>query len=159
MNHITGCVRKGGIHVEHLKIDDVAKECGLTKRTIRYYEELGLIPPPERSEGGMRLYTRTHIERLKQIMNARDVLGFSLQEILDFVAVGENLDELKEQYVKIEEVDAKLAQLRDIEAIVSRQLDMVDQKLAKMNEFRKDIERIQKRVTDGIAKFSKEKES
>ncbi|MBM7567810.1 MerR family transcriptional regulator [Paenibacillus sacheonensis] len=145
--------------MEHLKIDDVAKECGLTKRTIRYYEELGLIPPPERSEGGMRLYTRTHIERLKQIMNARDVLGFSLQEILDFVAVGENLDELKEQYVKIEEVDAKLAQLRDIEAIVSRQLDMVDQKLAKMNEFRKDIERIQKRVTDGIAKFSKEKES
>ena len=37
---------------ERYKIDDVAKESGLTKRTIRYYEEIGLLPPPERSTAG-----------------------------------------------------------------------------------------------------------
>lgn len=146
-------------NVDKFKIDDVAKECGMTKRTIRYYEEIGLIPPPERSEGGMRLYDRTHIERLKQIVNARDVLGFSLQEILDFVAIRENLDELKEKYWKMEELEAKLAQLRDIELVVDQQLGMIDRKLAKMLEFREEIERIQKRVTDGIAKLTHEKES
>lgn len=151
--------RKGKQNVDKFKIDDVAKECGMTKRTIRYYEEIGLIPPPERSEGGMRLYDRTHIERLKQIVNARDVLGFSLQEILDFVAIRENLDELKEKYWKMEELEAKLAQLRDIELVVDQQLGMIDRKLAKMLEFREEIERIQQRVTDGIAKLTQEKES
>ncbi|QHT63662.1 MerR family transcriptional regulator [Paenibacillus lycopersici] len=145
--------------MDNLKIDDVAKACGLTKRSIRYYEEIGLIPPPERSEGGIRIYTRGHIERLRQIINARDVLGFSLQEILEFVSVRESLDEQKEKYWKTEEAEAKLAQLRDIEATVGKQLEMVEQKLAKMLEFRAEMERIQKRVTEGIARLTQEKES
>ncbi len=65
--------------MERFKIDDVAKATGLTKRTIRYYEEIGLIKPPARSEGGTRLYTAEDIERLKNIVAAREVLGFSLQ--------------------------------------------------------------------------------
>ncbi|QHW32356.1 MerR family transcriptional regulator [Paenibacillus rhizovicinus] len=145
--------------MDTFKIDDVAKECGMTKRTIRYYEEIGLIPPPERSEGGIRIYTRGHIERLKQVVNARDVLGFSLQEILDFVAVREILDEQKQKYWKTEELEAKLAQLREIETTVAQQLAMVDQKLDKMAEFRQELERSQKRVTDGIARLTQERES
>lgn len=47
------------------KIDDVAKECGLTKRTIRYYEEIGVMPSPQRTDGGTRLYTREDIDYLK----------------------------------------------------------------------------------------------
>lgn len=48
------------------KIDDVAKECGLTKRTIRYYEEIGVMPSPQRTDGGTRLYTREDIDYLKR---------------------------------------------------------------------------------------------
>jgi DNA-binding transcriptional MerR regulator len=140
--------------VDKFKIDDVAKESGLTKRTIRYYEEIGLLFPPERSEGGMRLYTRKHIERLSQIVNARDVLGFSLIEILDFVAIREKMGEQREVYSKTEETEHKLHQLREMKVMVDQQLGMVDQKLNKMIEFRKEIEHIQKRINDGITKMS-----
>lgn len=62
------------------KIDEVAKQSGLTKRTIRYYEEIGLLPSPQRSEGNMRLYTQEDVDLLKKILSAKEVLGFSLQE-------------------------------------------------------------------------------
>ncbi|NQX60792.1 MerR family transcriptional regulator [Paenibacillus qinlingensis] len=140
--------------MDTFKIDDVAKESGLTKRTIRYYEEIGVLFPPERSEGGMRLYTRKHIERLSQIVNARDVLGFSLMEIQDFVAIREKMDEQKQVYWKTEAAEEKLSQLREMKVMVDKQMEMVDQKLSKMAEFRKEIEYMQKRINDGITKMS-----
>ncbi|WP_179090334.1 MerR family transcriptional regulator [Paenibacillus sp. FSL H8-0548] len=47
--------------MELLKIEEVAKRTGLTKRAIRYYEDIGLISAPERSQGGMRLYSEEDI--------------------------------------------------------------------------------------------------
>ncbi|WP_240548204.1 MerR family transcriptional regulator [Paenibacillus lignilyticus] len=131
---------------ERYKIDDVAKESGLTKRTIRYYEEIGVLPPPERTEGGTRLYARMHIERLKQIINARDVLGFSLQEIIDFVAIREELIQHGDAYRKAEEADQKREKLLEAGQMVDKQLQMIDYKLEKMKEFRKEIEQLKKRV-------------
>ncbi|RAP74307.1 MerR family transcriptional regulator [Paenibacillus montanisoli] len=138
---------------ERYKIDEVAKQCGLTKRTIRYYEELGLITPPERTEGGTRLYTRLHIERLKQIINARDVLGFSLQEITDFVALREQLAQSGDAYRQAEEVELKRSKLLEAGQMIDQQLRMIDHKLEKMKEFRKEIERLRKRVTEGLEKL------
>lgn len=140
--------------METFKIDEVAKACGLTKRTIRYYEELNLLFPPERSEGGTRLYTHKHIERLNQIVNARDVLGYSLMEISEFVSIREKMGEHREVYSKSEEADHKLRQLREMKEMVSQQLSMVNQKLDKMLEFRKEIERIEKRIDEGITKIT-----
>ena len=57
------------------KIDDVAKECGLTKRTIRYYEEIGVMPSPQRTDGGTRLYTREDIDYLKRSSVPRKCLA------------------------------------------------------------------------------------
>jgi len=136
------------------KIDDVAKACGLTKRTIRYYEEIGLLSPPERSEGGMRLYTELHIERLKQIVNARDVLGYTLQEIMDFVSVSEQLETHKAAYRQTEASEEKLQQLREMKEIVGRQLATAERKVAKMVEFREEIGQMQKRIDEAIAKLS-----
>ncbi|WP_127581398.1 MerR family transcriptional regulator [Paenibacillus koleovorans] len=136
------------------KIDDVAKESGLTKRTIRYYEELGLLEAPERTEGGMRLYTREHIEHLKQIVNARDVLGFSLQEIQDFVRIREELEGRKQVYGQTVEDAQQLQQLLEIQTSLDAQIRMIEQKMEKMTEFRQELDRIYTRVTDGIKKFT-----
>ncbi|MDD9266567.1 MerR family transcriptional regulator [Paenibacillus sp. GCM10023248] len=122
------------------KIDDVAKEVGLTKRTIRYYEELGLLEAPERSEGGTRLYAREHIEQLKQIVNARDVLGFSLQEIQEFVAISRKLNAHRQGYLQTEDKALKRQELLEMRQIVQNQLELMDQKLAKIAEFRKTTE-------------------
>lgn len=128
------------------KIDDVAKEVGLTKRTIRYYEEIGVLEAPDRSEGGTRLYAREHIDQLKLIVNARDVLGFSLQEIQDFVSISKKLSERHQGFLQTEDNDQKKQELLEMEQIIRDQLQLMDLKLAKIAEFRESTEIKYKRV-------------
>lgn len=64
-----------------LRIQEVASELGLTTRSIRYYEELGLLSPAARSDGAYRLYDPSDVERLRFIKGLRDDAGFSLAEI------------------------------------------------------------------------------
>ncbi len=64
-----------------LRIQEVAEETGLTPRSIRYYEEMGLLEPAARSEGAYRLYDADDLERLRFIRGLRDDAGFSLAEI------------------------------------------------------------------------------
>jgi DNA-binding transcriptional MerR regulator len=64
-----------------LKIQEVAAALGLTTRTIRYYEEIGLLTPAARSEGDYRLYDADDLDRLRFIKDLRDEAGFSLAEI------------------------------------------------------------------------------
>jgi DNA-binding transcriptional MerR regulator len=64
-----------------LRIQEVAGETGLTPRTIRYYEEVGLLAPAARSGGAYRLYDAEDLERLRFIRGLRDDAGFSLSEI------------------------------------------------------------------------------
>lgn len=64
-----------------LRIQEAAAETGLTPRSIRYYEELGLLSPVARSDGSYRLYDPDDLERLRFIRGLRDDAGFSLAEI------------------------------------------------------------------------------
>jgi len=64
-----------------LRIQGVAAEIGLTTRSIRYYEEIGLLAPAGRSDGDYRLYDADDVERLRYIKGLRDDAGFSLAEI------------------------------------------------------------------------------
>ncbi|HUG07861.1 MAG TPA: MerR family transcriptional regulator [Acidimicrobiia bacterium] len=63
---------------EHFQIGEVAESVGLSLRTIRYYEEIGLVSPSGRSEGGFRLYTESDIERLR-LVKALKPIGMSLE--------------------------------------------------------------------------------
>jgi DNA-binding transcriptional MerR regulator len=64
-----------------LRIHEAAHDVGLTPRSVRYYEEVGLLKPAARSEGDYRLYDETDLERLRFIKGLRDDAGFSLAEI------------------------------------------------------------------------------
>jgi len=64
-----------------MRIQEAAAEVGLTPRSVRYYEDLGLLRPAARSEGDYRLYDDTDLERLRFIKGLRDDAGFSLAEI------------------------------------------------------------------------------
>jgi len=71
--------------VRLLHIQEAAAEVGLTARSVRYYEELGLLKPAARSEGDYRLYDATDVERLRFIKGLRDDAGFSLAEIAELL--------------------------------------------------------------------------
>lgn len=66
---------------DYMKIGELAKRTGITVRTLRYYDEIGLLSPTERMESGYRIYGPKEIERLQRIISLRH-LGLSLKEIL-----------------------------------------------------------------------------
>ena len=72
-----------------MQIGEVAEQIGLSLRTIRYYEEVGLAVPSARSEGGFRLYVADDVERLRVIMQVKP-LGFSLEEIAELLEMVED---------------------------------------------------------------------
>jgi DNA-binding transcriptional MerR regulator len=72
------------------QIGEVAEAVGLTLRTIRYYEEVGVVPPSGRTAGGFRLYTDDDIERLRLVKQMKP-LDFSLEEMRDLFAVRDRL--------------------------------------------------------------------
>ncbi len=69
-----------------LRISDVADRTGFSGPTLRYYEQIGLLPPPERTDAGYRIYTDRDIDRLRFIARAK-TLGCSLDEIGDLLTV------------------------------------------------------------------------
>ncbi len=68
------------------RIGEVADRLGVSPRTIKYYEEIGLLIPGERSPGGFRLYAEPDVERLRRILRLKD-MGFSLAAIREFISV------------------------------------------------------------------------
>jgi DNA-binding transcriptional MerR regulator len=77
---------------DRVQIGDVAERTGLSLRTIRWYEEVGLVPPSARTSGGFRLYTETDIERLELVKRMKP-LDFTLEEMRDLLRTVEQLDD------------------------------------------------------------------
>jgi DNA-binding transcriptional MerR regulator len=71
---------------EHMQIGEVAERTGLSLRTIRYYEEVGLVAPSARSQGGFRLYTEPDVARL-QLAKRMKPLGFQLDEMRELIGM------------------------------------------------------------------------
>ncbi|MFG2660972.1 MerR family transcriptional regulator [Streptomyces sp. NPDC048425] len=75
----------------HMQIGEVAARTELSLRTIRHYEETGLVMPSARSQGGFRLYTEADVSRLMVIRRMKP-LGFSLDEMRDLLEATDRLD-------------------------------------------------------------------
>ena len=81
-----------------LQIGEVAQRTGVTQRTLRFYEEKGLLRPPSRMDGGFRLYSEEDVKRVEHIRRLQDLLGISLADIKEMVDADEVLRELRSQY-------------------------------------------------------------
>jgi DNA-binding transcriptional MerR regulator len=76
---------------KHMQIGEVAARTELSLRTIRHYEETGLVIPSARSQGGFRLYTETDVARLMVIRRMKP-LGFTLEQMRDLLDATDRLD-------------------------------------------------------------------
>jgi DNA-binding transcriptional MerR regulator len=82
-----------------LKIGDVAKLAGTTPRTIRYYEEIGLLPGPgSREPGAHRTYAPSDVERLTELLRLKNLLGVSLEGLKDLVEAEDNRAALRREW-------------------------------------------------------------
>jgi MerR family transcriptional regulator, repressor of the yfmOP operon len=81
-----------------IRISEAATQVGVSARTLRYYEELGLLTPSLYTSGGERRYTQEDLAHLQRILELREVLGMNLDEIREFLALETRLDELRASY-------------------------------------------------------------
>lgn len=126
----------GTDEVRSFSIEQVAAQTGLTKRTLRYYEEVGLLPPTGRTEGNYRRYSEEDIQRLDGIKKLRDLLGFSLADIREIMEAEDERGVLKEAYRHETEAAAKIAQLDRGDELIRRQLHLIEQKIAGLEQMR-----------------------
>ena len=124
----------------YLQIGEVAERTSVTQRTLRFYEEKGLLRPPTRMEGGFRLYSEDDVRRVDHIRRLQNLLGITLAEIKEMVEAEEMLWELKAQYRPEWDVVEKRRQLQKAIDVVSSQHGVVTQKADQMSEMKAQLE-------------------
>jgi DNA-binding transcriptional MerR regulator len=125
-----------------IRIGDAATRVGVSARTLRYYEELGLLTPSLYTAGGERRYTLDDLAHLQRILELREVLGMNLEEIREFLSLETRLDQLRASYRASEgattkkaraEQKATLQEAMELNESLARQINA---KLARMDGFR-----------------------
>jgi DNA-binding transcriptional MerR regulator len=117
-------------------IGEVAARCGVSTRTFRYYEELGLLAPSAHSPGGARRYSAGDEARLHRIRELQELLGFDLDEIRTILASEDRLAELRAEFLSGQaRRDRQEEIIREAIGINDRLLRELKQKLARTQEF------------------------
>ena len=113
-----------------LSIGELSRRTGVKVPTIRYYETMGLISAPERTEGNQRRYSRQELERLSFIRHGRD-LGLSLDAIRDLIRLNENPE----------------MPCRDAHDIANAHLAQIESRIARLLRLKKELTRITESCT------------
>lgn len=113
-------------------IGDLARASGCKVQTIRYYEEIALMPEPARTAGNQRRYDQRHVDRLAFIRHSRD-LGFSLEAIRELLSLSDRPDQ---------PCDA-------VDRLARRQLEQVERRLAQLTMLKSELERMLRQCAGG----------
>jgi len=120
---------------EHMQISDLAEKLGITTRTIRLYEKMGLVEPPKRTDGKVRYYEKEDIKRFKFVLKVKE-LGLTLEE----------MKELADLFDKEQKVPEKIMP-RLIE-LLSTHLNSIKQKITNLQSLEKHITAYRERIVD-----------
>ena len=122
-----------------LRIGEVAKLVGTTPRTIRYYEEIGLLPEASaRPSGQHRTYTQAEVERLREVMRLKHLLGVTLEELKTLLSAEEARAAVRAQLRRDDvSTERRRELLQEAQGHIEAQLQLVEHRqseLAKLNE-------------------------
>ena len=113
--------------IQGVPIGDAARQCGVKAPTIRYYEQIGLLPPPPRSEGNRRHYSPGDLRRLAFIRHARE-LGFEIEAIRTLLTLQDNphqpcgtADNIAQ--ARLTEVEQRIRSLTALKAELERMIE------------------------------------
>lgn len=112
-----------------MHIGAVAERTGLSLRTLRHYDDVGLLRPSARTDGGFRLYTDADVERLLLIRRMKP-LGFTLEEMADLLAVTDRIAAGDVDEGVRAQLEGYLAAARERRADLARRLAMADEFIA-----------------------------
>lgn len=117
-----------------ISIGSLAKSIGVTSRTLKYYEEMGILSPSCRTEGSTRAYTPEDVRKLKFILKLKE-LGLTIKE----------LQELDRVYTEARETTKIIPLLVEM---LDNNIDTLDEKMSKLSSLRKEIVNYRKRMIE-----------
>ena len=136
-----------------MQIGELADRMGVTQRTLRYYESIGLLDPSGRMEGGFRLYSDTDVHRLERIVELKRLLGVSLSLIKEIVEAEEILQQLRAERRSTDDLVAKRASLERAMGIIEAQVGLVQERMSAMQQLQDRYQRRLKRTRTRLARL------
>ncbi len=123
-----------------LRIGEVAELTATTPRTIRYYEEIGLLPgAADRVQGQHRCYTVADVERVREIVRLRDLLGLSLEQLSRLVEAEAARADLRREFQQTEDPGARQQILEQSLGHIAVQLELVRDRRRELATLEKEL--------------------
>ena len=123
-----------------LRIGEVAELTGLTPRTIRYWEEIGLLGGDgERAQGKHRCYTQAEIDRIREIVRLRDLLGLPLEQLSQLLEAETARAELRREYRETEDPAERRRILEQLLPHIEHQLELVQTRKRELEQLEKEL--------------------
>jgi DNA-binding transcriptional MerR regulator len=143
-----------GVMVEArpMRIGEVAREVGTTPRTIRYYEEIGLLPDAAgRPSGGHRVYDAAAVERLRELLRLKELLGVSLEELRELAEREEARAVLRRELQESDDPRRRREILESAMAHIDRQLELVRRRKRELEKLEDELGSRRRRVKRRLA--------
>jgi MerR family transcriptional regulator, repressor of the yfmOP operon len=132
-----------------LRIGELAELTGTTPRTIRYYEEIGLLGRPgDRAQGKHRCYSEADVERVREIIRLRDLLGLSLEQLSKLLEAEAARAEIRREYAQSEDPDTRKRLLGEALGHIAVQLELVRGR-------RRELEQLEHELVDKRRQINK----
>lgn len=122
------------------QIGEVAEMTGLTHRTLRYYEEIGLLGDRDHARGKHRVYTDEDIERINRIVRFKELMGHQLSEIKEIVDLDRERQSLREEAASAGSREEKLRKMERIREIFVAELGILRDRQSRLAEVEKLLE-------------------
>jgi DNA-binding transcriptional MerR regulator len=137
-----------------LRIGEVAERAGTTVRTVRYYEEVGLLPGSEdRRAGEHRSYSEADVERLLEILQLKELLNLSLEQLRGLVEAEEARAVIREQYRSATEAAERERLLVAAAGHLDRQLALIRDRRTALGELEERLSERRERVAERLAEL------
>jgi DNA-binding transcriptional MerR regulator len=128
------------IQTKPLRIGEVAELLGTTPRTIRYYEEIGLLPAADdRAQGKHRVYTQADVDRVREIMRLRDLLGLTLEEISALLEAEDARAQLRREIRQTEDPAEINRILEEALGHIGNQLELVRRRRRELEQLESEL--------------------
>jgi MerR family transcriptional regulator, repressor of the yfmOP operon len=128
------------VQAKSLRIGEVADLLGTTPRTIRYYEEIGLLPAADdRAQGKHRIYTQADVERVREIMRLRDLLGLTLEEISALLEAEDARAQLRREIRETEDPAEIKRILEEALGHIANQLELVRHRRRELEQLEAEL--------------------
>jgi DNA-binding transcriptional MerR regulator len=139
---------------EKMRIGEVAELTQTTPRTIRYYEELGLLGGQEtRVQGQHRCYSHSDVERIREVVRLRDLLGLSLEQLCQLVEAETARAEIRRELGDTEDAERRRELLTQAAGHIGTQLSLVQSRLGELRTLEAALEEKRERVAARLAEL------